>query len=192
MRVIPVLLAVIALSLSGATSPEIAPAATEALINPTATPVRPSTKTAIDKDELLGHIKYLSSPELHGREAGSDDQVKVAQYIASEFQRYGLEPFGDEKDGKHAFIQQFPIVAFKGLGINSELDVTIKGETTKTALKKQFVPIPAGYQPLVRADAPVAFAGYAIIAPELNYDDFANVIWPASGRWYCVMSPARS
>src|SRR4051812_18924643 len=105
MRVIPVLLAAITLSLSAATSPEIAPAATtEALINPTGTPVRPSTKTAIDKDELLGHIKFLSSPELHGREAGSDDQVKVAQYIASEFQRYGLEPFGDEKDGKHGFI----------------------------------------------------------------------------------------
>ena len=196
MRVFFALLAVIAFALSAAdtTTTDTTPQApAETLTNPTGTPVRPSTKAAIDKDELLGHIKYLSSAELHGREAGSADQLKVAQYIASEFERYGLEPFGDEKDGKHSFVQEFPIVAFKGLGKNSELEVTIKGNAAKQEMRKQFLPIAAGYSPLVKADAPVAFAGYGIIAPELNYDTtLRRLNSRASGRWCCATNRARS
>src|SRR5438067_7705147 len=90
------LLTVCVLSIAAAWSAEApAPVADPEVRNPTATPVRPSTKAKIDKDELLGHIQFLSSTELHGREAGTADQLKTAAYVADEFKRYGLEPYGD-------------------------------------------------------------------------------------------------
>ena len=46
------------------------------------------------------------------------EQLKVAQYIADEFKRYGLEPFGDEKDGKRGYIQEFPLRVAKNLNKN--------------------------------------------------------------------------
>ena len=163
---------------------EVAPPDVLPLTNPTATPIRPSTDPNIDKGELLGHIQFLSSPDLHGREAGSPDQLKAAQYIADEFARYGLEPFGEEKDGKRGFFQEFPIVKFKGLGKNSSMKITVGGAETALEMKRQFLPLAAGYK-TVKAEGGVAFAGFGISAPEFNYDDFANV--DLSGKWALIL-----
>lgn len=160
------------------------PVATVSQLNPTATPVRPSVNPKIDKGELLGHIQYLSSPEFHGREAGSSDQIKAAQYIAAEFTRYGLEPFGDSKDGKRGFFQEFPIIVFKGLGKNSSMKMTLGATDSVLEIKKDFLPLAAGYK-TVKADAGVAFAGYGISAPEFNYDDFANL--DLAGKWALIL-----
>ena len=160
------------------------PVVSAALINPTATPVRPSVNPKIDKGELLGHIQYLSSPEFHGRDAGSADQIKAAEYIAAEFTRYGLEAFGDSKDGKRGFFQEFPIIVFKGLGKNSSMKMTVGATDSVLEIKKDFLPLPAGYK-TVKADAGVAFAGYGISAPEFNYDDFANL--DLAGKWALIL-----
>src|SRR5687768_4275861 len=82
--------------------------------NPTAVPIRPSKHSKIDKGELLGHLQYLASAELRGREAGTPDQIAAAKYVAAEFERYGLQPFGDEKDGNRTFFQEFALKSSKG------------------------------------------------------------------------------
>ena len=178
------LLLTLSLSLSSAEPTDATVADTQPRVNPTAQPVRPSVDSKIDKGELLGHIQYLSSPELKGREAGSPDQLKAADYIASEFARYGLEPYGVEKGGKRTFFQEFPIIDFKGVGKNSTLALTVAGATSTLDMKTQFLPLAAGYK-TVKADADVAFAGYGISAPDFNYDDFANV--DLAGKWALIL-----
>ncbi|HLX64315.1 MAG TPA: M28 family peptidase [Planctomycetota bacterium] len=179
------ILALAASLLLAAEPSEVKPAADAPLTNPTATPIRPSTNPQIDKGELLGHIQYLSSPELHGREAGSPDQLKAAQYVADEFKRYGLEPFGDAKDGKTGYIQEFPITVFKNFGKNNSMRISVGDTHYIMEMQKQFRPIPAGYKP-AKADAGVAFAGYGIIAPEYNnYDDFAGI--DLAGKWALIL-----
>ena len=177
-----------AFGLHAADAPDAAPVEKKAegdvLVNPTATPVRPSVLPAIDKNELLGHIQYLSSPELHGREAGTPDQQKAAEYIAAEFNRYGLEPYGDEKDGQRGYFQEFPIKVFKGAGKDAAFKFELGGKETVGEMKKDFVLIPAGYKP-TKAGAGVVFAGYGIAAPEYNYDDFANL--DLSGKWALIL-----
>ena len=178
----------LSLFLPAADAPDAAPVEktleAAALINPTATPTRPSILPAIDKGELLGHIQYLSSPELHGREAGTPDQLKAAEYIAAEFARYGLEPFGDEKDGKRGYFQEFPLKVFKGAGKDASFAFEFDGKEIAGAMKKDFVLIPAGYK-RTRASGGVAFAGYGIAAPEYNYDDFANL--NLTGKWALIL-----
>lgn len=54
-----------------------------------------SASTPIEglRERLRTHIEYLSSPELAGRSAGSEEGYKAADYIAAQFQEIGLVPF---------------------------------------------------------------------------------------------------
>ena len=160
----------------------LAPAAPA--VNPTATPRRPAVKPRIDREELLGHIQFLASEELRGREAGTPDQLKAAQYIAAEFGRYGLEPLGDEKDGKRSFLQEFSLAESRGAAPETALTLTADGKETVFELKKQFAPFPAGMEK-ARAEGGVVFAGYGIHAPELEYDDFQGV--DLEGKWALLL-----
>jgi len=152
--------------------------------NPTAEPVK-ADKPEIDKGELLGHIKYLSSPELRGREAGTPDQLKAAEYIANEFKRYGLEPYGTpakEEGAARGYYQDFNLPISKGPAKDTALKITIDGKEEDLELNKHFVPVPAGTKP-VKATGEVAFAGYGIASGK--YDDFAGL--DLEGKWALVL-----
>lgn len=57
----------------------------------------------IVSDSLLKkHISYLASDELEGRLTGSKGEKKAANYIASEFKKYGLKPYSG-----NSFFQNF-------------------------------------------------------------------------------------
>lgn len=44
----------------------------------------------VDVDDLKKHLEYLSSPELEGRMSGKRGNVTTANFIAEEFEKYGL------------------------------------------------------------------------------------------------------
>ena len=52
-----------------------------------------SYKYLLDEKSTLQHLNFLTSPELAGRAAGTSQAKEVAEYIAKEFEEYGLEPF---------------------------------------------------------------------------------------------------
>lgn len=59
----------------------------------------------ISADDIAVHIEFLASEELKGREAGTADEAKAANYIADLFRDFGLEPAGDDQ----TFFQEFTI-----------------------------------------------------------------------------------
>lgn len=155
-------------------------------VNPTAVPVEPAQLPAVDKGELLGHIKYLSSIELRGREAGTPDQRRAAEYISAEFARYGLQPLGDaaEDGARRMFLQKFDLPVVKEFGPDTALSFTIGKETVALARGKDYAPL-AGSMKAAKADAEVVFAGYGIADPSRNYDDFAKV--DVAGKWALLL-----
>lgn len=60
---------------------------------------------SISAEDILEHITYLASDELVGREAGTADEAKAANYIANYFRDFGLEPAGDDQ----TYFQEFTI-----------------------------------------------------------------------------------
>lgn len=52
-----------------------------------------SYKYLLDEKSTLQHLNFLTSPQLAGRAAGTSQAKEVADYIAKEFEEYGLEPF---------------------------------------------------------------------------------------------------
>ena len=57
-----------------------------------------NTSQEIAEEDVLRQIKYLASDELGGRRSGTPGADKAAEYIASEFKRFGLTPIDLNSD----------------------------------------------------------------------------------------------
>ncbi|MCH2451208.1 MAG: M28 family peptidase [Gracilimonas sp.] len=71
------------------------------------TPENESAETTSDISflDVQTHISYLSSDAMKGRETGTAEEAKAANYIADYFQEYGLDPAGDEE----TYLQEFTV-----------------------------------------------------------------------------------
>ncbi len=134
---------------------------------------------AFDADRYLSHIKYLASPEMRGRESGSPELEKAAQYIAAQFKADGLK----QVDGK-SYLQAFEITTSAKPGRANRLDFSVAGEQQSLQYNKDFVPF--SFSSHGKASAGVVFAGYGITAPEYNYDDYAGI--DVKGKFVLVLA----
>jgi hypothetical protein len=119
-------------------------------------------------ERYLNHIKFLASPELKGRESGSPELEKAAQYIAGQFKADGLKTL----DGK-SYLQAFEVTTSAKLGKTNRFYFTAGADTESLQTGKEFVPI--NFSSRGKASGGVVFAGYGITAPEYNYDDYAGI-----------------
>src|SRR5947207_10859069 len=123
---------------------------------------------------LKGHIYFLASDEMAGRDSLSPEGRIAAQYIAGFFHRAGLKPVGD----RGTYFQTFPMAAGRMDRDHTLLRATLGREGTTAT--RDFAMGPdsrLGRQGNVdaAARAPLVFAGYGITAPEYSYDDFKGV-----------------
>ncbi|MBN2501759.1 MAG: M28 family peptidase, partial [Anaerolineales bacterium] len=65
------------------------------LVNGHASQAWIDTAMTFDTDAAQAHIAALTTPEMAGREAGSEGGRLAADYIAAKFAEYGLQPLGD-------------------------------------------------------------------------------------------------
>jgi len=64
-------------------------------------------RNTIKKNTIKGHIYFLASDELAGRETGTPGIDVAARYIATTFQRYGVSPVPGATEG---YFQEVPLV----------------------------------------------------------------------------------
>ena len=125
---------------------------------------------AITAEELRTHVKYLASDELEGRGSGTEGNRKAAQYIAEEFRTYGLKPAGTNG----SYFQEFEFVSSVKLGSHNKLALERSGKVVRSlTLDVDFRPF--GFSANGKVNAPAVFAGYGIVANELQYDDYAGL-----------------
>src|SRR5262249_29146089 len=125
---------------------------------------------SIKADALKGHIYFLASDAMGGRDSLSLEGRIAAEYIAGFLHRAGLKPVGDNR----TFFQNFPMTAAHIDRERTYLRASIGKDGTVTrdfAIGPDFT---LGRQGNVDAAvrAPLVFAGYGITAPEFAYDDF--------------------
>jgi hypothetical protein len=126
------------------------------------------TPASISPDAYLAHIKYLASPELKGRATGSPELEKAADYIASQFQRFGVKPVPGS-----TYEQAFTTTVGAHEGVNNRLIVNWSGLLGRNNYGTAFVPF--SFSSSGTVSAPVVFVGYGITANEYHYDDYAGV-----------------
>lgn len=112
------------------------------------------------------HLRYLSHPLLEGRAPGTRGGMLAAEYIATQFERMGLQPVG------HSWFQPVPML---GMDPHPELALHTPAGPSIPAYKDDYV-LEAGVpQTDVTVDAELVYVGYGITAPEYDWDDYKGV-----------------
>jgi hypothetical protein len=130
--------------------------------------------TTIRADALKGHVYFLASPEMGGRDSLSPEGRIAAQYIAGFFHRAGLKPVGDNR----TYFQNFPMVSALLDRTETKLRARVGTEDARSEHEYVFGPdftLPRQGGTDIRVSAPLVFAGYGIAAPEFDYDDFKGI-----------------
>ena len=134
----------------------------------TTPPAPPAPSSRITADGLRGHVRFLSSDLLEGRGPGSRGDALTQEYIAAQMERAGLEP--GAPDG--TYFQPFDIV---GVTTHAPATVAVTRGAEKVELKNHddFIAVSGVPEPEAHVkDAEIVFAGYGIVAPEYQWDDF--------------------
>lgn len=122
----------------------------------------------INSGSLMNTIEILSSEPMAGRLPGHTGYAKAAHYMASEFEKIGLLPLGDEGYFQNLTVEYNAILS----PCNFEI-YTVNGEVIIPELGKDYTF--RGFTGKGDVFAEVVFAGYGISMPDAGYDDFAGL-----------------
>jgi len=123
----------------------------------------------VSTDAVAAHAEFLADDTLQGRNTGSEGYAIAANYAASQFRQYGLEPAGD--DG--TYLQNISFVETRLNG--SVIDILVDGKTVELNSLEDYVAWGSALEAETAVTAPVVFAGFGIDAPEMKHRDFAKV-----------------
>lgn len=119
----------------------------------------PATARRIQED-----VEQLASSDWQGRRAGTRQADQAASWIAEQWKRLGLRPaFGA------SYLQTFGFIDGVNLGPGSRLAVGGRS----FASGEQFRPL--AFSSAGSAKGDVVFAGYGIVARELDFDEYAGL-----------------
>jgi aminopeptidase YwaD len=122
----------------------------------------------IKASEMMKTITYLASPQLEGRQPGSDGYYQAAAFMEKEFTDLGLKSLGDNGYFQNVSVEYVKITE------NPELFLSVDGKDTKEyKLGKDFVC--RGQTGFGDYTANVVFCGYGISEPQAGYDDYAGM-----------------
>jgi hypothetical protein len=123
----------------------------------------------IQAQELLQRVRTLTAPEMEGRASGTPGGARAAAHIAAEFRKIGLQPLAERGD----YLQAFEVTTGVRLGTGNRLALELA--TARQTYEAGVAFSPFSFSESGRVSGEVAFAGYGITAPELNYDDYAGL-----------------
>lgn len=128
---------------------------------------------------LKSHVKYLSSDSLEGRFPGLKSMQLSENYLIDNLKNYGVQPLSG------SYKQTFEVTT--GMDIGQENNVQWQSLIIKPGVPKEYATkvkrswklkedyIPMAMSENGKVSGEVVFAGFGISAPELNYDDYANI-----------------
>jgi Zn-dependent M28 family amino/carboxypeptidase len=172
---------VLAATLLGACSPSPPPSVTPDAASPAATtavaettvklPAAPATEAEIRAEDLAAQIQIIASDEFAGRQPGGPGERKTVAYLSNEFARLGLKPGNGA-----SYLQQVPMVEIVSeatgpvaisYGDGASDSLKIGDEATIQTLRED--------PESTVTDSEMVFVGFGVNAPELDWNDYADI-----------------
>ncbi|MCP9440340.1 MAG: M28 family peptidase [Nitrospira sp.] len=138
---------------------------------------------AISSERMLADVQTLSSPSFNGRQAGTADDFRSAQWVAQEFLSAGLRlpqvfnsslrvPPVTANDGASLGIMAAPI-SIPMLAPDPELRIGSADRLSSATLGTDYLPIFDA--PSADLQGQIVFVGYGIADPDQGIDDYASI-----------------
>lgn len=123
---------------------------------------------SIQPNDPYNYCKEMTLDKYKGRFTGHEGYTRAAQWAAAKFKEWGLKPASNE----YGYLQPYP----SPYTIIEEAEMTIINYNKEEIKLKK----PVDFLPVLFADnckhkAELVFVGWGISAPDLNYDDYANL-----------------
>ena len=129
-----------------------------------------SAQESITAQDLAADTKILASDEFEGRAPASVGEEKTVEFLGKEFQALGLKP-----GNGGSFFQEIPMVVITAEP-GARLEVKGPKKSFAFAYKNDFVALTERVvEEVSLADSEVIFAGYGIVAPEYDWNDYQGL-----------------
>jgi Peptidase family M28 len=120
-------------------------------------------------DRWWAHVTFLADDAMRGRQTGSPEHKRAAEYVAEQFKQIGLRPGAGT-----GYLQPVPFVSRRVLEDKSRLAVVRDGREQPIVFGEQaMLNMRVDHAP--SAEAPLVFAGYGLVVPEAKHDDLAGL-----------------
>ena len=120
---------------------------------------------------LEAHVRFLADDLLRGRQPGTAGYDIAANYVASQFRQMGLAPAGT--DG--GYFQPVPLRRAWLQEGSAAMAFEHAGESRPLRFVDEFYMGPGMSRAVTDVTAPLVFAGYGIVSPLLEHDDYAGL-----------------
>ena len=140
------------------------------------TPIVPTADGAfspeIKAEDFAAHVKRLASDEFAGRKPGTEGERLTTSYLVEQFKRIGLKPGNGD-----SYLQSVPMVSITLRNPDAvTLAVAEGGGVEKFAYRTDTIVGTFNAQPHTAIqDADLVFAGYGVVAPEYQWNDYAGL-----------------
>jgi Zn-dependent M28 family amino/carboxypeptidase len=128
---------------------------------------------AFSTEAMAAHDKFLASDLLEGRGPGTRGDDLAMQYIAAQFEAFGLKPDGDNG----TYFQKVALLGTTLNAANSSFAFTKEGGGPGTPLKylDQIVGTDQTQNESGTLDSEMIFVGHGVVAPEYKWDDYKAI-----------------
>ena len=116
------------------------------------------------------HVTFLADDSMKGRDTGSPEHRKAAEYIAREFEKAGLTPGGTK-----GYFQPVPFRSRKINEAQSSLSLVHKDGRVVPVVLGDEATFSMRIEPAPKVEAPIVFAGYGLQVPEVKHDDLKGL-----------------
>jgi hypothetical protein len=148
-----------------------------AAVDPPADTV-PQAVKSITAKAIGGHLRFLASDMMKGRDTASSEVRVAGEYLAAHLFGAGAEPLGDQGQGPRTFFQRFPLEVVTPREDGTELSLILELNGSRRVvpckLGTDFVLFPSGIVP-GEIEAPIVFAGYGRVDVARKIDDYAGL-----------------
>lgn len=128
-----------------------------------------SSSNTADIDRWWYHVMALANDGMRGRQTGSPEHRKAAEYVAGEFKRVGLQPGAGT-----SYLQPVEFVSRRVLEDKSRLTLVRDGAEQPIKFGDQaMLNMRVDHAPSV--EAALVFVGNGLVVPEAKHDDLAGV-----------------
>jgi len=133
-------------------------------------PKEPPPSTDIDDTAYGDHVRVLASDDFLGRKPGTEGEDKTVAYLIENFRRLGLKPGNGT-----SYVQQVPLVQITA-GADATLIATTPSGSRNLVFGKDMVIWTKRAVPEIKMTrSELVFVGYGIVAPEYEWNDYANL-----------------
>ncbi|QIP12856.1 M28 family peptidase [Spirosoma aureum] len=122
-------------------------------------------------EAIRAAMHFLADDALEGRKPGTRGFALAANYMQTQLEALGLQPAGEN----NTYRQAVPLRRWQVREKTSFLTLSFKDGEKTLLYGQQFILNPNPDHANSDVSAPVVFVGYGVSAPELGYDDYANI-----------------